>query len=102
MFTNPRQLMNVYQNSSSIIGLQHLRQAEVGVGVGEAGGDEGQHGEEGAQPHPGHPRTLLVGQYSALLHAACCQLPAQMGETGSWVCKDSVKVKHIQLLLCIS
>ena len=72
MFTNPRQLMNVYQNSSSIIGLQHLRQAEVWVGVDEAGGDEGQHGEEGAQPHPGHPRTLLVEEYSALLHAALC------------------------------
>ena len=74
--------MNVYQNSSSIIGLQHLRQAEVGVGVGGAGGDEGQHGQRGAQPHPGHPRTLLVGEYSALLHAACCQLPAQVENEG--------------------
>ena len=75
--TNPRQLMNVYQNPSSI-GLQHLRQAEVGVGVGEAGGDEGQHGEHRPQPHPGHPRTLLVAQYPALLHAVCCKLPAQV------------------------
>ena len=73
--------MNVYQNSSSIW-VQHLWQAKDGVGVGGAAGDEGQHGEDGAQPHPGHPRTLLVGQYSALLHAASCHFQTQVGDDG--------------------
>ena len=83
--------MDVYQNSSSI-GLQHLRQAKDGVGVCEAGDDEGKHGEHRPQPHPGHPRTLLVAEQSALLlHVTSWQFQTQVEDMNYRVIFGSCK-----------
>ena len=70
ILTDPGQLVDVKQDSRSVR-FQHLRQSHAGVGKIEAGGEEGQHGEEGAEPHLHNTRRLLVGQDLPLFHDDC-------------------------------
>ena len=65
--TYPGHLVNIQQDPGRIR-LHELRQAEPGVGEGEAAGHEGQHGEAGAQHHVDTARSLLVTEDATLLH----------------------------------
>ena len=70
ILTDPGQLVDVKQDSRSVR-FQHLRQAHAGVGKIKAGSEEGQHGEEGAEPHLQNTRRLLVRQDLPLFHDDC-------------------------------